>query len=151
MGQACPGLFDWILGSGNIATWYTIYATHSERRARAGPFKYEALAPLSLAPLDFFPRELRLASSDEMEISEIRRTVYVGTFIYSTSLTKLEVLENAAVIVGVDKGTILAIEKTVTEETVGLWEGEVGTKIVRAGEGQFFFPGFIGIISFQLG
>lgn len=84
-----------------------------------------------------------------MEISEIQRTAYVGTFIYSTSLTKLEVLEDAAVIVGADKGTILAIEKTVTEEMVGLWEGEVGTKIVRAGEGQFFFPGFIGMVSFQ--
>lgn len=83
-----------------------------------------------------------------MSITAIQRTVYVGTFIHSASLTELEVLENAAVSVDGGTGTILEIEKTVTGEMVKLWEGDVRTKIVRAGEGQFFFPGFIGMASF---
>lgn len=83
-----------------------------------------------------------------MAIATIQRTIYVGTFIHSASLTELEVLEDAAVSVDDGTGKILAVEKAVTEGMVKLWEGEVGTKIVRAGEGQFFFPGFIGMISF---
>lgn len=83
-------------------------------------------------------------------MSEIRKTVYVGTFVHSASLTELEVLESTAAIVDDDTGTILEIVKTVTEKMVGSWAGEVGTKIVRAEEGQFFFPGFIGMGRFPI-
>lgn len=71
----------------------------------------------------------------------------MGTFIHSASLTELEILEDAAVSVDDETGMILVVEKKVTERMVELWEGEVGTKVVRAGEGKFFFPGFIGMVS----
>lgn len=85
-----------------------------------------------------------------MTIAAIRRTVYVGTFIHSASLTELEVLENAAVVVDNETGRILAVEKDVTGEMTGVWEGEAGTRVVKVGEGQFFFPGFIGTSSRSL-
>lgn len=80
----------------------------------------------------------------------MRRTVYVGTFIHSASLKELDVLEDAAVAVDDGTGKILLVKKDVTEEVVKLWEGETGTRVVRAGKGQFFFPGFIGMFFYFL-
>lgn len=78
-----------------------------------------------------------------------RNQLFLGSFVHSKSLDELECLHDTAVCV--DKtGTIIAVEKGCGEATaregllqrLGWDEGEV--EIVRAKEGQFFFPGFIG-------
>lgn len=67
------------------------------------------------------------------------RTLFRGTFIHSSSLARLEVLENAAV--GVDeKGTIGFIAR----EGESIPSGWSDAKEVIAKTNQFFFPGFIG-------
>lgn len=76
----------------------------------------------------------------------IRRTVYVGTFIHCASLGELQVLENAAVTVDDETGKILVVECPVGAEMLEMWAGEPGTRVVKAGEGQFFFPGFVGML-----
>lgn len=70
------------------------------------------------------------------------KTLYIGTFIHSISLTELEVCENG--VIGVDeRGKIAFVEKDGKGKREEGWEA---AKVVRIrGEGVgFFFPGFIG-------
>lgn len=75
--------------------------------------------------------------------------LFLGLFVHSKVLKELEYLHNTAVCVD-KEGKIVAVEKDCGEdkakETVlprlGWAEAEV--EIVKAEEGQFFFPGFIG-------
>ncbi|KAL2176757.1 uncharacterized protein P884DRAFT_202088 [Thermothelomyces heterothallicus CBS 202.75] len=79
---------------------------------------------------------------------ESRNKVFLGSFVHSKVLDELEYLHQTAVFV--DKsGTIVAIEKDCDEskarETVlpRLGWAEADVEVVKAKEGQFFFPGFI--------
>jgi guanine deaminase len=80
------------------------------------------------------------------------KAVYLGTFIHSLSLDKLEFLHDAAVFVD-ELGSIVTVEKDIKDEGAArelfskLGWAEEGTAIsFRACKGeQFFFPGFIGI------
>ncbi|KAK3294085.1 uncharacterized protein B0H64DRAFT_325976 [Chaetomium fimeti] len=77
-----------------------------------------------------------------------RNKLFLGLFIHSTALNELEYLHNTAVCVD-GKGTIVAVEKDCDEDKakqtvfprLGWVEAEV--EVVKAEEGQFFFPGFI--------
>ena len=79
-----------------------------------------------------------------------KNSLFLGSFIHSKSLDKLEYLHNTAVFVD-NKGAIVLIEpecdQKKAEETLipqlGWIVGEVN--ITTAKEGQFFFPGFIGL------
>ena len=78
-----------------------------------------------------------------------KNTLFLGSFVHSKVLDKLEYLHGAAVCVD-SKGTIVAVEKDCDEagarESVFPrldWDGEE-VEVVRAKDGQFFFPGFIG-------
>lgn len=76
----------------------------------------------------------------------LEKTLYVGTFIHSISLTELEICEKG--VIGVDeKGKIAFIEREGRGEKKEGWEA---AKVVRIrGEGVgFFFPGFIGEFAF---
>ncbi|KAG8406970.1 hypothetical protein J3458_020477 [Metarhizium acridum] len=76
--------------------------------------------------------------------------VLLGTFVHSKSRTELEYIHNAGVAVD-HGGKIVAIARDcesvnaardkVLEET-GWTQGNID--VVACGEGQFFFPGFIG-------
>lgn len=76
--------------------------------------------------------------------------IYLGTFIYSKSLTEIEILHDAAIFVD-EQGKIVAVEKDIKDVDGALsfcpnlgWETD--EVIARAcGREQFFFPGFIGI------
>lgn len=80
---------------------------------------------------------------------EARNKVFLGSFVHSKALNKLEYLHQTAVFV--DKsGKIIAIEKDCDESKArelifprfGWAEADV--EVVKAKEEQFFFPGFIG-------
>jgi|SRR5690242_12447604 len=72
----------------------------------------------------------------------IQRTIYLGTFVHSKSLTELDICENGAI--GVDEsGTIAFVEKELDLEFVQRkhsWQDAVS---VRLSGNSFFFPGFI--------
>jgi guanine deaminase len=78
-----------------------------------------------------------------------KNKLFLGLFVHSKVLKKLEYLHNTAVCVD-KEGKIVAVEKDCDEETakaivlprLGWAEAEV--EVVKAEEGQFFFPGFIG-------
>lgn len=79
-------------------------------------------------------------------------TIFAGTFIHCKKVTDpLEIWEDAVVVVGGDgNGKILRIEKGgegLVERVRGELEGEgFGEVFVRrTGEGEFYFPGFIGL------
>jgi hypothetical protein len=82
------------------------------------------------------------------------KTLFLGSFIHSKSLDELEYLHDAAVFVD-EKGTIVAIEQACdqkkAEETVfpklGWESGDVSVRAAK--EGEFFFPGFIGLFPFS--
>jgi guanine deaminase len=79
----------------------------------------------------------------------LKNQLFLGSFVHCKALDELEYLHNAAVCVD-QSGTIVAVETDCDEvkakQTVlprfGWDESEV--EVVKAGEGQFFFPGFIG-------
>ncbi|KAL1837343.1 hypothetical protein VTJ49DRAFT_3971 [Mycothermus thermophilus] len=77
-----------------------------------------------------------------------RKTLYLGTFVHSESLTELEFLYDGAVFVN-ESGTIVAIQGPCEEAKVKemmfprLGWAEADVDIVRAKDGEFFFPGFI--------
>lgn len=78
-----------------------------------------------------------------------KRSLLLGSFVHSKSLTELEFLHDSAIAVD-EKGVIVALEQRCdqkkAEETLlpklGWSIGEVTVRIARPG--QFFFPGFIG-------
>ncbi|KAK4100221.1 Metallo-dependent hydrolase [Parathielavia hyrcaniae] len=79
---------------------------------------------------------------------ELRNKLFLGTFVHSKALDELEYLHNAAVCVDTT-GTIVAVEVDCDEPRAreivlpGLgWDG-AEVEVVKAKEGQFFFPGFI--------
>ena len=80
------------------------------------------------------------------------RSLFLGTFIHSKSLEELEFLHDTAVCVD-EKGTIVAItqgcDRSKAEEIVlprlGWKKGDVTVNTAK--EGQFYFPGFIGLYS----
>jgi guanine deaminase len=80
---------------------------------------------------------------------EARPKLFLGSFVHSKALDELEYLHNAAVAVD-EKGTIVAVERECDEvrarETVlpRLGWGEADVEVVKARDGQFFFPGFVG-------
>lgn len=94
----------------------------------------------------------------KLEMSMMKTTVYAGTFIQCRTLTDLEIWEDTVVVVGGSgrwEGKILRIEKAgeeglekFIERICGelLGEGEVVAR--RTGEGEFYFPGFIGLWTF---
>ena len=77
--------------------------------------------------------------------------ILLGTFVHSKSRSELDYLHNAAVAVDAS-GTIVAVSRDcddlgaakskVLQETG--WNVD-DVQVVEAGEGQFFFPGFIGM------
>ncbi|KAK4149605.1 hypothetical protein C8A00DRAFT_18733 [Chaetomidium leptoderma] len=77
-----------------------------------------------------------------------KKQLFLGSFVHSKALDKLEFLHGAAVCVD-QSGTIVAIERDCDEANaievlfprLGWVKAEV--VVVRAREGQFFFPGFI--------
>ena len=79
----------------------------------------------------------------------LRPTVYSGTFLHSTSLGTVEVIENS--IVGVDEhGVIQFVERDVSEDDLATLVNEKhGWGKIRVVRGRrngrcFWFPGFIG-------
>ncbi|KAK3898577.1 hypothetical protein C8A05DRAFT_18876, partial [Staphylotrichum tortipilum] len=84
-----------------------------------------------------------------MAATTTTRKLFLGSFIHSKALDELEYLHGAAVAVD-ENGVIVAVEGECDEararETVlprlG-WEAGDDVEVVTAGEGQFFFPGFI--------
>lgn len=95
----------------------------------------------------------------KVEDHNVFRQILLGTFIHSKSRTELEYMHNAAVAVN-SHGTIAAValecdslenakEKVLREtgwsdeEDDNDDEGEIHV-VQCAGEGQFFFPGFVG-------
>ncbi|KAL2021113.1 hypothetical protein VTK56DRAFT_7532 [Thermocarpiscus australiensis] len=78
----------------------------------------------------------------------LRNQLFLGSFVHSKALDELEYLHNAAVCVD-QSGTIVAVERDCdavkARETVlpRLGWDEAGVEVVSAGDGQFFFPGFI--------
>lgn len=81
-----------------------------------------------------------------------KNSLFLGTFIHSKGLDVLEYLHNTALFVN-EKGTIVHIEPDCGQEkaektifpTLGWTIGEINITIAK--EGQFFFPGFIGLYS----
>ena len=79
--------------------------------------------------------------------------LYLGSFIHSKSLTELEYLHNTAIFVD-SKGLIVHIEGDCDQKRaedafiprLGWTVGEVSIRVAK--EGQFFFPGFIGLSPF---
>ena len=75
--------------------------------------------------------------------------MYYGTFVHSVSISELEICENGAI--GVDGyGKIAFIEREVesVEQVLRRYpQWAQGGKVVKAAEGGFFFPGFIGSYS----
>lgn len=85
-----------------------------------------------------------------------RHKLFLGTFIHNASLAELKYRHKAAVCVS-KEGTIVAIEDDCDRERaeevlfprLGWSRDEV--QVITASEGQFFFPGFIGMADFFLG
>jgi guanine deaminase len=86
--------------------------------------------------------------------SQVRRQVFLGTFIHSRSRTELEYLHDSAVCVD-EHGVIVKVERgecggsggaisSRLLESLGWSEGEAD--VVHCREGEFFFPGFIGTL-----
>lgn len=72
------------------------------------------------------------------------KTIYLGAFVHSTSLTELEICENAAI--GVDENGIIAfVEKTVQDinSITSKYSNWDSASIVQIQGNGFFFPGFI--------
>ena len=88
------------------------------------------------------------ARRNELDM-ETRHKLFLGSFVHCKALDELEYLHHAAVAVG-KEGTIVAVERECDEararETVlpRLGWGDDEVEVVKAREGQFFFPGFIG-------
>ncbi|KAK4456908.1 Metallo-dependent hydrolase [Cladorrhinum samala] len=83
---------------------------------------------------------------------QVKRQIFIGTFIHSSSLTKLEYLHNTAIAVSSD-GIIVAIEpecdaskaKSLLVPKLGWDSGPVSVEIldISSQNSKFFFPGFI--------
>lgn len=76
--------------------------------------------------------------------TSISKTIYLGTFVHSISLSELEIGEKGAI--GVDEnGVIRFVEKNVdlhaVHERHADWKD---AKLVEVKGNGFFFPGFIG-------
>ena len=78
------------------------------------------------------------------------RSLFLGSFIHSKSLDELEYLHDTAicvdqngVIVAVEPGYNLSKAEEVLFPKLGWKKEEVSVKVAK--EGQFFFPGFIGL------
>jgi guanine deaminase len=80
-----------------------------------------------------------------------KRSVYLGTFVHSKSLTEIEILLDTAIFVD-EHGRIVAIERGLKDDDavqtyILKLEWLLDDVIIRACEKeQFFFPGFIGNI-----
>lgn len=79
-----------------------------------------------------------------------RNAVYNGTFIHSIKLDELEYMHNTSVFVDV-AGKIVHIERDCSDHTQ-IAESKLGWKadeysVLSLKEGEFFFPGFIGMSS----
>jgi guanine deaminase len=74
----------------------------------------------------------------------LRRTVYVGTFIHSQTLQKLDICENGAI--GVDQhGKITFVERDAGNiDSITAAHGWEDAHLIRTSGCQFYFPGFIG-------
>ncbi|KAJ4294901.1 hypothetical protein N0V88_005140 [Collariella sp. IMI 366227] len=79
---------------------------------------------------------------------QIRNKLFLGSFVHSKTLDELDYLHDTAVCVD-RTGTIVAVERDCDEPKARdavfprLGWGEDDVEVVRAREGQFFFPGFI--------
>lgn len=73
--------------------------------------------------------------------------IFTGTFIHSKSRTELEYLHDAVVCVD-EAGVIVSVTRDATVEKVreSLGWGSQDVEIHASKEGQFFFPGFIGML-----
>jgi hypothetical protein len=73
----------------------------------------------------------------------VLKTVYVGPIIQSKSLTELDINLHGSI--GVDEnGKILFVEREQVARSDKAW---LDAEFVHLGENEFFFPGFIGMIS----
>jgi guanine deaminase len=77
------------------------------------------------------------------------KAIYVGTFIHCKTLGELQIFHNAILCVD-ESGKIIRIE----EDQDGIYLAQLTRTpgwekctVVKAKEGQFFFPGFIGEVS----
>lgn len=84
----------------------------------------------------------------------ISKTIYVGSFVHSKSLTELDVCEKGAI--GVDEeGVIRYVERggegvevlQKVQEKEGGWRD---AEVVKIRGNGFFFPGFVGMYGFLL-
>ncbi|KAH6616399.1 guanine deaminase [Boeremia exigua] len=74
--------------------------------------------------------------------ASVSRTIYIGPFVHSKSLTELEICENGAI--GVDENGVIAfVEKELDLEAVQSKHSWQDAASVRLSGNSFFFPGFI--------
>lgn len=73
----------------------------------------------------------------------LQKTIYIGAFVHSESLTELDVCPHG--MIGVDEhGKIAFILRDVKGQQMPSDQGWEQAKIVRITDHGFFFPGFIG-------
>ena len=70
------------------------------------------------------------------------KTVYVGTFVHSESLTKLEIAVDGKIGVGEDGKIAFVLRDAASSQVPEGWEH---AKVVKTEDHGFFFPGFIGM------
>lgn len=81
-----------------------------------------------------------------------RNQVFLGSFIHSSKLDELKYMHKTAVFVE-KSGKIVHREEDCDEQKANkILQGNLGwspagTEIVHAGDGDFFFPGFIGMFT----
>lgn len=75
----------------------------------------------------------------------LERTIYIGPFIHSESLTELDICVNGMIGVNED-GKIAFIRRDSKGRQLPIEEGWEQAKVVRTQDYGFFFPGFIGML-----
>ena len=72
----------------------------------------------------------------------IEKTVYIGTFIHSESLTSLEIAVDGKIGVGEDGKIAFVLRDATSSQVPDGWEH---AKVFKTQQNAFFFPGFIGL------
>lgn len=76
------------------------------------------------------------------------KTLYIGPFIHSESLTELDICPNG--MIGVDEnGKIAFVTRSIKGAKIPVNEGWEDAKVVRIDGPGFFFPGFVGTSTFS--
>jgi len=75
----------------------------------------------------------------------LEKTIYIGPFVHSESLTELDICPNG--MIGVDEaGKIAFIRRDIKGRQLPVEEDWEKAKVVRTQDYGFFFPGFIGLV-----